>query len=113
MATALRACPVACPASGRRQGTVLRRSINRSARVVSVRAEAPVSPVKPPAGVTLPPVQPEVPPPMFGFVNWAEKINGRAAMLGFFGVLFIELIAGKGVLELAGLATGRGLGFEF
>ena len=50
---------------------------------------------------------------MFGFVNWAEKINGRAAALGFFGTLIVELILQKGVLEAAGYKVGNGLGFEF
>lgn len=33
--------------------------------------------------------------------------------LGFFLLLAIEGIAGKGILELAGITTGNGLGFEF
>jgi hypothetical protein len=41
-----------------------------------------------------------MPNPRFGFVDWAEKINSRAAMLGFFGILAVEAIAGKGVLEM-------------
>jgi hypothetical protein len=43
-----------------------------------------------------------MPSPRFGFVDWAEKINSRAAMLGFFGILAVEALAGKGVLELVG-----------
>lgn len=42
----------------------------------------------------------------------AEKINGRAAMIGFFALLAVEAIAHKGILELAGLKIGGGLGFE-
>jgi hypothetical protein len=49
----------------------------------------------------------------FGWVNWAEKINGRAAMLGFFGIILVEALAGKGIFELAGFTVGNGLGFEF
>ncbi len=45
-------------------------------------------------------------------VYWAEKINGRAAMLGFFGVLIVELIANRGILEMMGFKIGNGLGFE-
>jgi hypothetical protein len=33
--------------------------------------------------------------------------------LGFFALLAVEGIAGKGILELIGLTTGNGLGFEF
>ena len=33
--------------------------------------------------------------------------------LGFFGLLFVELLAGKGIFELAGFKIGNGLGFEF
>src|SRR5690349_10545158 len=68
--------------------------------------------VKPPAGVTLPPKQPEVPPPTNGFVDYAEKINGRFAMIGFFALLLVEGVTGKGLLELIGLQVGKGLGFE-
>ncbi|EFN51016.1 hypothetical protein CHLNCDRAFT_28458, partial [Chlorella variabilis] len=64
-------------------------------------------------GVTLPPAEPVVMPSTFGFVENAEKLNSRAAMLGFFLLLAIEGIAGKGILELAGITTGNGLGFEF
>mmetsp|Transcript_27542 Transcript_27542/g.53618 ORF Transcript_27542/g.53618 Transcript_27542/m.53618 type:complete len:127 (+) Transcript_27542:30-410(+) len=44
----------------------------------------------------------------FGFVEYAEAINGRAAMMGF-TILFIqELLTGKGVLELYGLPYDAG-----
>merc|ERR1712176_608554 len=43
----------------------------------------------------------------------AERWNSRAAMVGFFSLLFVELIAGKGLLELLGFNVGNGLGFEF
>lgn len=103
-------------------------------------------------GVTQPPVQPVVSPSTFGFVDNAERLNSRAAMvrhlmsrnlsvrcacrcevlvrslpcpngarspphpplqLGFFALLLLELVAGKGILDLIGLTTGNGLGFEF
>lgn len=119
-------------------------------------------------GVTQPPLKPEVPPATFGFVENAEIINSRAAMvrvsqsapskpehcgaglhsderignvvhadvraakcswpaapcmllteciyaaqLGFFGILLVEALAGKGVFELVGINVGNGLGFEF
>jgi hypothetical protein len=50
---------------------------------------------------------------MFGFVKGAERLNSRAAMLGFFGILLVEAIAHKGVFEMAGFEVGKGLGFEF
>ena len=33
--------------------------------------------------------------------------------LGFFGILLVEWIAGKGIFEMVGLNVGNGLGFEF
>ena len=39
------------------------------------------SPAPRPQGVTLPPVQPSVPPSKFGFVENAERLNSRAAMV--------------------------------
>jgi hypothetical protein len=38
-----------------------------------------------------------------GFVTYAEKLNGRASMMGFTILFLQELIMGKGVLELYGL----------
>jgi hypothetical protein len=66
-----------------------------------------------PKGATLPPASPVVPPPMFGFVDFAEKMNSRACMIGFFALLAVEAISGTGLLNLMGIATGKGLGFEF
>jgi hypothetical protein len=66
-----------------------------------------------PQGVVEPPRVPTTPEPRFGFVKWAEKINSRAAMLGFFGILIVEAIAHKGIFEMAGFTVGQGLGFEF
>ena len=43
----------------------------------------------------------------------AEKINSRAAMIGFFSLLALEAIAGKGILELLGLNIGNGLNIGF
>ena len=91
-----------CPALSQSRCSSARRST-----AVLVQAAA-----KPPAGVTMPPKQPDVPPPTFGFVHFAEKINGRAAMMGFFALLALEGIANKGILELVGLQVGKGLGFE-
>ena len=33
--------------------------------------------------------------------------------LGFFGILLVEFIAGRGIFEMVGLKVGNGLGFEF
>lgn len=77
---------------------------------VVVRASQPQ--IKPPAGVTLPTKEPQVPPAMFGFVDGAEKMNSRAAMIGFFALLAIEAITGQGLLEQLGFKIGEGLGFS-
>ncbi|KAF5828082.1 hypothetical protein DUNSADRAFT_18254 [Dunaliella salina] len=65
-----------------------------------------------PPKVTLPPVQPEVPPPTFGFVDNAERMNSRACMIGFFALIALEYFANKGLLDMLGFNTGVGLGFE-
>lgn len=78
--------------------------------------------------MTQPPYQPTVPPATFGFVDNAERLNSRAAMvrapctqvhsrssttqIGFFALLAVEAIANKGLLELLGVTVGQGLGFE-
>eukprot|EP00212_Chloropicon_laureae_P008542 CAMPEP_0197492858 /NCGR_PEP_ID=MMETSP1311-20131121/16419_1 /TAXON_ID=464262 /ORGANISM="Genus nov. species nov., Strain RCC856" /LENGTH=150 /DNA_ID=CAMNT_0043037985 /DNA_START=23 /DNA_END=475 /DNA_ORIENTATION=- len=67
----------------------------------------------PPAGVTKPTVRPYLPPLTNGFTHVAERWNSRAAMVGFFSLLFVELVTGKGLLELVGFSVGNGLGFEF
>lgn len=33
--------------------------------------------------------------------------------IGFFALLAVEALAGKGILNLIGITTGKGLGFEF
>lgn len=66
-----------------------------------------------PKGVTLPPRQPISPPATFGFVDFAEKMNSRAAMIGFFSLLAVEGIFGKGILEMAGVTIGKGLDIGF
>ena len=35
------------------------------------------------------------------------------AQIGFFGILLVEWVAGKGIFEMAGITVGNGLGFEF
>lgn len=42
--------------------------------------------------------------PKKGFNHYAEKLNGRAAMVGIVALVIIELITGKGLMTLLGLA---------
>jgi len=63
--------------------------------------------------VALPPLKPTRKPATFGFVDNAETINSRAAMIGFFGVIIVEFLAGKGLLEMAGVETGNGIDIGF
>lgn len=41
--------------------------------------------------------------PKKGFNQYAERLNGRAAMLGIAVLVGIELLTGKGLLALIGL----------
>ena len=50
-----------------------------------------------------PTVIPPVTEPKFGFNDYAERLNGRAAMLGFVITLAIEYVTGQGVLAWLGL----------
>ncbi len=43
------------------------------------------------------------PEPAFGWTPYAEQINGRFAMIGFVGLLLIELLTGQGLLTWLGL----------
>lgn len=90
-----------------------KRALALPVRPRPIRRSVAVQAAKLPAGVTAPPRFPEPQFQRFGWVNWAEKINGRAAMMGFFGILIVEAIAGKGFFEMLGLTVGNGLGFEF
>lgn len=51
--------------------------------------------------------QPSVVPqralPRYGFNQYAERLNGRAAMIGFGVALAVEYFTGKGVLTWLGL----------
>jgi hypothetical protein len=46
---------------------------------------------------------PPTEPPAFGWSAYAERINGRFAMLGFAAVLLIEALSGDTFLHWAGL----------
>ncbi|HEY9878945.1 MAG TPA: hypothetical protein V6D29_10845 [Leptolyngbyaceae cyanobacterium] len=51
-----------------------------------------------------PTVTPNLQRPKTGFNDYAERLNGRAAMVGFVLVVLIELVTGKGVLTWLGLS---------
>jgi hypothetical protein len=46
---------------------------------------------------------PKVEDPKFGFNDYAERLNGRAAMIGFVLTLLIEYLTGQGLLSWLGL----------
>ncbi|GAB4816519.1 hypothetical protein N2152v2_003565 [Parachlorella kessleri] len=66
-----------------------------------------------PKAVTVPKAKPVKPVPKFGFVDNAERLNSRAAMIGFFGILAVEAIFNKPLLSMLGFTLGQGLPFEF
>jgi hypothetical protein len=41
--------------------------------------------------------------PKFGFNSYAERLNSRAAMIGFMLMLLIEVLTEKGLLHWLGL----------
>lgn len=50
-----------------------------------------------------PSVKPKLDDPKFGFSDYAERLNGRAAMIGFALILVIEYVTGQGILAWLGL----------
>lgn len=52
---------------------------------------------------TQPTVTPKLEDPKFGFNKYAERLNGRAAMIGFTFAIVIEYLTGKGLLAWLGL----------
>jgi hypothetical protein len=50
-----------------------------------------------------PTVTPNLEEPKFGFNKYAERLNGRAAMIGFVLAVAIEYFTGQGVLSWLGL----------
>lgn len=50
-----------------------------------------------------PSVTPKLDDPKFGFNEYAERLNGRAAMIGFTLALVVEYVTGQGVLAWLGL----------
>ena len=55
------------------------------------------------SGDIKPSVTPDLEDPKFGFNSYAERLNSRAAMIGFAAILIIEYITGKGLLAWLGL----------
>ncbi|MBD1919545.1 hypothetical protein H6F77_00200 [Microcoleus sp. FACHB-831] len=50
-----------------------------------------------------PTTTPKLEEPKFGFNDYAERLNGRAAMIGFALTLIIEYVTDKGLLSWLGL----------
>lgn len=50
-----------------------------------------------------PTVVPKIARPKAGFTSYAERLNGRAAMVGFVVILVIEYVTGQGILTWLGL----------
>ena len=50
-----------------------------------------------------PTVTPELIEPKFGFNDYSERLNGRAAMIGFSLAILIEVLTGQGLLAWLGL----------
>jgi Chlorophyll A-B binding protein len=50
-----------------------------------------------------PSISPKLEEPKFGFNEYAERLNGRAAMIGFVIMVVIEYVTHKGVLAWLGL----------
>jgi len=46
---------------------------------------------------------PKIEDPKFGFNEYSERLNGRAAMIGFILTLTIEFFTGQGLLSWLGL----------
>ncbi len=51
-----------------------------------------------------PTTTPNLQEPKFGFNQYAERLNGRAAMIGFLLTLAIEYLTGQGLLAWLGLS---------
>ncbi|MGB3492447.1 MAG: hypothetical protein WBA57_06955 [Elainellaceae cyanobacterium] len=50
-----------------------------------------------------PSTTPDLQEPKFGFNSYAERLNGRAAMIGFVVTIAIEYLTGQGLLAWLGL----------
>lgn len=47
---------------------------------------------------------PKLNTPKFGFNDFAERFNGRAAMLAFVAAIVFEAVTGQGIFSWLGLA---------
>lgn len=61
-----------------------------------MKSPTPTSPQSEPASLN----QPD---PAFGWTAYAEQINGRFAMIGFVGLLLLEVLTNQGLLSWLGL----------
>lgn len=50
-----------------------------------------------------PSIKPNLERPKKGFNAYAEKLNGRAAMVGFLVLIAIEYVTGQSIVSLIGL----------
>ncbi|WP_038020741.1 hypothetical protein [Synechocystis sp. PCC 7509] len=50
-----------------------------------------------------PTITPKLQQPKFGFNEYAERLNGRAAMIGFSIMVIIEYVTNQGMLAWLGL----------
>lgn len=69
---------------------------------MSHEPETPVSSTKPASDATEA-ATPEEAKPAFGWTAYAEKINGRFAMVGFIALLILELITRQDFFTWLGL----------
>ena len=53
--------------------------------------------------MTQPTQQPNLDRPKYGFHDYVERLNGRAAMMGFLAVLLIEVFTGADIFTFLGL----------
>ena len=53
--------------------------------------------------MTEPTQEPQATDPKMGFNTYAERLNGRAAMVGFIIAISIEFVSNKGLLAWIGL----------
>lgn len=75
----------------------------------STRVSFRVQAAKLPSGVVVPKAEPKFKPAFLGFTKVAETWNSRACMIGLIGTFIVELIVGKGILQMIGLEIGKGL----
>ncbi len=55
--------------------------------------------------MTEPTQVPQATDPKMGFNTYAERLNGRAAMIGFILAVAIQLFTGKGLLAWLGIIS--------